>query len=481
MVASNASMAATRGVHPLQLIPAERRLSSAHKAVYSLGDHTVNLVLSAVSLLYFKFLMEHGGLSPFFAGLVVWVARIVDAFTDPGMGRLSDMTRWRAGRRRPYFLIGVLPFGLFFALMWLSVPFESESARFAYYASIYVCVSLAMTCISVPYLALIPEMATEYDDRTSLNTFRSVAAVVGTLVAVGMKPLADSMGGDSTAWTTTAALTAVWLIVPWFAVYAVSFERPLHSKSAPLGFLDGIRALAAHRNYRILATLYILARIAVDLIGAMLLLYFAYSIGREEDFAPTLALFLVIVILSLPVWLAVAKKRDKRTLFIAGTAWWSVIQIALFVADESWPRWILFAVPSLAAVGYAVAEMMPWAMLGDVIDEDELATGERREGMYVGFFTFLRKVGGATAVLAMGLVLELSGFVGGLDRSDQGEMALLSIRTLTSLVPMAALLLAIAFATQYPLTREAHAKTVSELARRRRERREAVNASGAAR
>jgi GPH family glycoside/pentoside/hexuronide:cation symporter len=120
-------------------------------------------------------------------------------------------------------------------------------------------------------------------------------------------------------------------------------------------------------------------------------------------------------------------------------------------------------------------------MLGDVIDEDELKTGERREGMYVGFFTFLRKIGGATAVLAMGLVLEFSGFVGGLDRSDQGELALLSIRTLTSLVPMAALLLAIAFATQYPLTREAHARTVSELARRRQERREAANASEAAR
>ncbi|MCH8890023.1 MAG: MFS transporter [Myxococcales bacterium] len=459
--------------------PTEKRLSSAQKAVYALGDHTVNLVLSAIALLYFKFLMEHGGLSPFLAGLVVWIARIVDAFTDPGMGRLSDMTRWRSGRRRPYFLIGALPFGLFFALMWLSVPFESQSARFVYYSLTYVCLSLAMTCISVPYLALLPEMATEYDERTSLNTFRSVAAVMGTLVAVGMKPVADAIGGDSAAWAYTAAVTAVWLVVPWFAVYAVSFERPGHDKRTSLGFLEGIRALAAHRSYRILSTFYILARIAVDLIGAMLLLYFAYWIGREEDFAPTMLLFFAMVILALPAWLVVAKKQDKRTLFIAGAAWWSAIQIALFLGDASWPRWVLFAVPSLAAVGYAVAEMMPWAMLGDVIDEDELATGERREGMYVGFFTFLRKIGGATAVLAMGLVLELSGFVGGLERTEQNELALLSIRTMTSLVPMVVLLLAIAFATQYPLTREAHAKIVSALARRRQEHRNATNAEEA--
>jgi GPH family glycoside/pentoside/hexuronide:cation symporter len=364
-------------------------------------------------------------------------------------------------------LIGALPFGFFFALMWLSVPFASEFARFAYYVLVFIGVSLSMTCISVPYLALIPEMATDYDERTSMNTFRSVAAVLGTLAAVGMKSVVDALGGDASAWIYTAALTAVWLVVPWFAVYAVSFERPTDSRSASPSFLDAIRTLATHRTYQILSALYILARIAVDLIGAMLLFYFAYSIGREEDFAPTLALFLVIVVLSLPVWLTVAKKRDKRTLFIAGAAWWAVIQVALFFGDSSWPRWVLFTIPSLAAIGYAVADMMPWSMLGDVIDEDELETGERREGMYVGFFTFLRKIGGATAVLLMGLVLEISGFVGGLEGTEQTELALLSIRTMTSLVPMAILLLAIAAAIRYPLTREHHAKTISALARRR--------------
>jgi Na+/melibiose symporter-like transporter len=95
--------------------------------------------------------------------------------------------------------------------------------------------------------------------------------------------------------------------------------------------------------------------------------------------------------------------------------------------------------------------------------------------MYVGFFTFLRKIGGATAVLLMAFALELSGFVGGLDRIDQSETALLSIRTMTSLVPMGILLLAIAVATRYPLTREKHEKTISELARRRGARRDTTN------
>ncbi|HXV36113.1 MAG TPA: MFS transporter [Myxococcota bacterium] len=448
-----------------------RRLSTRDKAIYALGDHSVNLVLSATALLYFKFLIEHGGLSPFAAGLVVWVARIIDAFTDPAMGRLSDATRWRSGRRRPYFLIGAVPFGACFALMWFSVPLASEAARFAYYATTYIGVSLAMTCLSVPYLALLPEMATDYHERTSLNTFRSVAAAFGTLAAVAMKPLADGLGGGASAWLLTASLTAIWLVVPWFAVHAVSFERRnLPLRDTP-SFVGGLRALAAHRSYRTLATLYVLARVAVDLIGAMLVLYFAYTIGREADFAPVMGCFFAIVIVSLPVWLEIARGREKRTLFVAGAAFWSAVQLVLFFGDASWPRWILFVVPSLAAVGYAVAEMMPWAMLGDVIDEDELATGQRREGMYVGVFTFLRKIGGATAVLAMGSVLELAGFVGGLARVEQTDLALLAIRGMSSLVPMAILLLAIAVALRYPLTRENHAATLRALLAAREARR----------
>jgi sugar (glycoside-pentoside-hexuronide) transporter len=440
-----------------------KRLTTGKKAVFALGDHTVNLVLSATSLLYFKFLMDYGGLEPFLAGLVVWIARIVDAFTDPGMGRLSDITRWRGERRRPYFLLGALPLGIFFALMWLSVPFESQLMRFGYYATIYIFLSLAMTCVSVPYLALIPEMASDYDERTSLNAFRSAAAVMGTMAAVGMKPIVDALGGGADAWWQAGALVGVWLVIPWFGVHAASFERPSVEVTNRVNFREALSTLASHRAFRILASAYLLARIAVDLIGAMFILYFAYWIGREEDFTPTLVLFFGVVIVSLPVWLVAARERDKRSIFILGMAWWSAIQFLLFWGDPNWPRWAMFAVPSLAAVGYAVAEMMPWAMLADVIDEAELETGERREGVYVGFFTFLRKLGGATGVLLLGLVLQLVGFERHAPRAEQTEMALMTIRVLTSLAPMAFLLLAVFVTTRYPLTRKAHSKILDQL------------------
>jgi sugar (glycoside-pentoside-hexuronide) transporter len=448
----------------------EGSLSIFRKSVFASGDHTVNLALSAVSLLYLPFLMEFGGLSPFLAALVIWVARIVDAFTDPAMGRLSDTTRWRRGRRRPYFLLGAVPFGVCFTAMWVSEPFASEGARFAYYASIYIGVSLATTCVSVPYLALIPEMATDYDERTSLNTFRSAAAVLGTLVAVAMKPLSDALGGAGAGWLQTAIGMGIWVTLPWFAVFAVSFERPGFQRRTQLGFVAGAKAVVRHRSFRILASFYILARIAVDLIGAMFLLYFTWWIRREQDFAPVLGLFLAVVVLVLPAWLALARSRDKRSIFMFGAGWWAATQIFVFLGTPEWPRWILFVVPAIAAIGYAVADLMPWAMLGEVIDEDELVTGERREGLYVGSFMFLRKLGGATAILGVGAVLEIAGFAGNGEFADQSEEALMAIRLLTSLIPMGLLLASIWVASRFPLTRRVHDQILEALASRREER-----------
>ena len=150
----------------------------------------------------------------------------------------------------------------------------------------------------------------------------------------------------------------------------------------------------------------------------MFLLYFIHWIGREEDFSTTLFLFLTIVVLALPVWLRAARNSDKRTVFVAGTLWWTLIQLVIYFALPSWPRWSLFAVTGLAAIGYAVADLMPWSMLGEVIDEDELATGERREGVYVGFFMFLRKLGGGIGVAGIGFALDLCGFDGSLPRES---------------------------------------------------------------
>jgi Na+/melibiose symporter-like transporter len=302
-------------------------------------------------------------------------------------------------------------------------------------------------------------MAQGYDERTSLNTYRAAAAVLGTFVAVGMQSLADALGG-SAGYAQVGAVAALWLVLPWLAVHRVSFEPSRPPEGPEESFFEGMLGLFRHRAYRLLVACYVLARMAVDLIGAMFLYYFTYWIGRPDDFGPTLFLFLIVVVTSLPLWLRFARRLDKRIIFSIGAAWWILAQIPMFLATPEWPRWSIFAVAGFAAVGYAVADLMPWAMLGETIDEGELESGRRRDGLYTGAFTFIRKIAGGTGVLLSGFALSASGFEPG---QVQEPGAVLAIRLLTAAAPAALLAAAILFALRYPLSRTRHDEIRSEL------------------
>jgi sugar (glycoside-pentoside-hexuronide) transporter len=434
------------------------------KLVFSLGDHTVNLSLSVCSLVLFFFLTEIAGLRPFLAGLAVWTARIVDAVSDPLMGRISDRTSWFRDRRRPYFLLGAIPFGVFFSLVWVT-PFETQTSMFLYYTGVYIGLCLSMTVVSVPYMALIPEMAVGYDERTSLNAYRAAAAVVGTLVAVGFKDLAEVLGEGPEGFVLAGGVFGLWMVLLWFPVYRVSFEDARRRNVGSRSFWRGLRDLARHGTYRQLCGIYISARIAVDLIGLAFVFFFTYWLDRKEDFGPALLSLLVVVILSLPLWLRLARRVDKHRIFVFGASWWVLLQIVMFGVTPEWSRTAIFALAALAGIGYAMADLMPWSMLGEVIDEDELASGERREGIYNGVFTFVRKLGGASAVLLAGVVLELAGFESK-SAPVQAEGALLAIRILTTVVPAFFLALALVQALRYPLGRARHAEILARIEER---------------
>ena len=112
---------------------------SARKSIYAAGDFTLNTSLAALSLIYASyFLPQVADMRAALAGLIPLIARTIDAFADPLMGRLSDRTRWALGRRRPYFLLGAIPYGVTFALLWVERRSPRAEGRFAYYTLIYL-------------------------------------------------------------------------------------------------------------------------------------------------------------------------------------------------------------------------------------------------------------------------------------------------------------------------------------------------------
>jgi Na+/melibiose symporter-like transporter len=322
-----------------------------------------------------------------------------------------------------------------------------------------------MSVLSVPYLALLPEMAQDYDERTSLNTYRTVGALLGVFAAIATRPVANLMGGGAEGFALAGVIYGIALAVPWFFVYRVTFERSeFADRPANDGFVDSVRTLLRHRNFNLLTAFFLMGRISMDLVSALLILYFTYWIGRSEDFEITMFLFLTTVVISLPAWLRFAQGYDKATVFIVGSAWWLVTSLVFLFVQPDWPRWLLFVLPPLVGLGYGVVDVMPWAMLGEVIDEDDLATGHRREGLYNGVFTFLRKLAGALGVFLVLTILDLAGFEKG---SEQTELVRQMIRVLTAIAPAFFLALSIWLAWNYPLTRAAHERILEQLEERK--------------
>ena len=218
--------------------------------MFALGDFTVNTVLTSLAILYVThFLLVVVGLRPELAGAVQLIGRTIDAFADPAMGRISDRCRWRWGRRRPFFLIGAIPFGAGFGLLWLHLPEASQLAMFAYYTVIFVLMSLSMTVVAVPYLALQPEMALGYDARTSLNAWRNAGSILGVFAAIAIRPVADAFGGGPEGFMAAGALYGAVIAAPWFAIWAVTWERPdFQAREAAHAVLRGRAARRAPRQ-----------------------------------------------------------------------------------------------------------------------------------------------------------------------------------------------------------------------------------------
>jgi sugar (glycoside-pentoside-hexuronide) transporter len=440
-------------------------LGPLRKSVYAIGDFTLNTALSALTLVYAQyFLVQVADVRPVLAGAIPLIGRTIDAFFDPLMGRLTDRTSWKLGRRRPWLLIGAIPYGLFFAMMWADPPFAGATARFAYYASAYLLMNLAMSVLTVPYLALQPEMALDYDSRTSLNTYRTFGGMFGIFAAVSLQPIAERLGGGAAGFALAGTIYGVLIAAPWLAVYLATFERPaFRARRAESSLRESIVFTFRHPTFMRLTGIYIMGRIAMDLAGTLLVLYVTFWLGRKDDFALTMGLFLLGVLVGLPIWSMLARGRDKSRVFVAGSLWWAVLSLGLAAAQPEWPRWVVLAYVPLVGFGFAVVDVMPWSMLGEVIDEDDLLSGERRDGLYNGMFGFLRKLGGAIGVFLVLGLLDLLGYEKG---EEQNETARQAIRWMTAAAPAAFLLVGVWLARNYPLTRKRHEEILEQLAKR---------------
>ena len=458
------------------------------KLLYGSGDWGISSIGMMRSIFYALYLTDVVGIEPRLASLGALVGIIWDAINDPIIGVISDRMKTRWGRRRPFLLWFSFPFGLSFVILWSAPNWESQIALMVYVTLAFMISDTLITLVAVPYLSLTPELTQDYDERTSLSSFRTVFQLLAAMTVVITAPMivdaVIEMGGSQQqgfmlAGAVFGGLGAVPLfLIGWFVRERFSPEEQLES----LPFRETMHVAWQNVPFRYAAGIYMFNWSAVDMIAIAFPFFLLYWVGEGNllakvnilgvDLALESAFFgimMFVCILCVPFWLWLARTRNKIEAYMLGMAFWIIVQGLIFTIQPGDTTYML-TLAALAGIGVSAAYILPDSILPDVIEWDELRTGRRQEGVYYGIRTLIRKLTGAFVIF---LTLQMLGWSGyqappeGVIQFSQPESTLTAIRLMVSFFGVVILAGTIVLAWSYPLSREKYVRIQKLLVRRR--------------
>jgi len=459
-----AGAATTPAVPETRAVP---RLPLGVKLGYGGGEWANSVVWTLFYALFLYFMTDVVKLSAATAGVIMMVGSLWSAFFQPLVGVWSDSLRSRHGRRRPFLILVALPYGIASWLMFTDWGMGTAGTV----AYMMVAVLFYFTCLAlfyVPYGALAAEMTADYDERTSLNTFRTLFAQLGALVGAAAPlvlsgALADVLGSERAGWSASAAILGAVSVLGIVWTWRVSKGRELVTSSSSTSLRTMFGAFR-NRSFRMLLGAYVLGWAPLNVIGAVAVYFAIYRMGYSEDFAGLVMLTWFVAGLAwLPLVDWTSKRYGKRTAYIVFTLTWAAIQCLFLIPgpEDVVLFWILILLSSAGSMSVAVTG---WAMLADVTDVDELLSGERREGMYYGVVAFAQT---ATAALMVWLAGAVLSWVGYEPDVDQTSTALWGIRLLMSVGAAVWLVPGAIFCALMPLTRRRHAAVLAAIEARK--------------
>jgi glycoside/pentoside/hexuronide:cation symporter, GPH family len=457
-----------------------KRLSRRLKFIYGLGDWGTSAATTVRNTFWFIFLTNVVGLDPALAGTTFLIGKLWDGINDPLIGMVSDRIQTRWGRRRPFLLFGSVPFGLSFLLLFYVPPYTDQVALAAYYSLAFLLFDTLYTVVNVPYAALTPELSDDYDERSNITGWRMGVSIFAALITgaaftlLAEDVIGGRLGGEPAdirmGYLIVAAIWSVTLIIPYLILFKSIEEPEREPDTDPIRPFQTFKEVFQNRPFRLGALIYLLSFATVDVI----LIVFVRFLIDYVRVAPgydnlMLATVMGIAFLSMPAVVWLMRRYGKRNTYIGSMLMMAVVLIIMAQVPPGGQNQIFIA-SIFAGLGYGAATVVPWAIVADVVEEDELKTGKRREGIYSGFLVLLRKLASAVAVFIVGQVLSASGYISSTSGGfyiEQPESALAAMRFFVSTFPAVMLVAAILVAWRYPLDRDSYNEIKRQLAERR--------------
>jgi GPH family glycoside/pentoside/hexuronide:cation symporter len=392
-----------------------------------------------------------------YLAIAIAAARSLDAMSDPLIGWLSDRTRTRLGRRRPFIAVGApLCAAAFWALF--SPPVDlSRTGAAAWFTCTFILYFVFHTVYALPHYALGPELTLDYHERSKLFGVREGFSILGTVTAaIAPGLLVDSCGmGERAAFSALGLTFALLLAALYWTLVAVVRERPDFVARESNPFVPGVRRALRNRPFRILLASYVVGSIAGAIPGTLMPFFNEYVI-RPANPARWLAIFLGTYFGSgfvcLPLWVLLARRIGKRPTWLASFVMGVTGGGAMFFLGEGDTTPLLLLI-AWAGSSFGAGLFLGPAMQADVIDYDELHTGKRREAQYSAFWAILPKF---VAIPSAAIPIAILSSIGYVPNAVQTPQVVLAIKAIFALTPAFFSTLAFFIAWRFPIDERVH-------------------------
>ena len=436
------------------------------KVKYGVGDMGVAMLTAITQFFLMIYYTDVALLDPAVVGSALMAGKLTwDAVNDPLFGYLSDRTKTRWGRRRPYLLFGAIPLALGTWLLFSIPKGLTGAGAFLVVLFSFLIFDTIHTVISVNYSALTPELSQDYDERTSITTIREIFTVVGYILGAATTTIVAGLLMNSFHLSEHAAYSGMGLffgLIAMTAVFVTAFgvkEKPDAVIPAKIPPMKAVSSTLKNKPFMWLMGCFLLTNFSFTLLTTLLPYYLTYQLGMADQMPIVMISMLGSIGLFLYPMKLLTDRIGKGPAYAAGLGLAALACASTFFLPHS-PTPLIYVVGVVAGMGFSAQWVCPWSMLPDVVEYDELKTGQRQEGLYYGMWNFITKFTNAFGIAVAGWSLALFGYVANVEQTSH---ALLGIRLFFGPVSAIVILIALPLLIWYPITRKSHQKLLAEL------------------
>lgn len=433
-------------------------LSKKEKLSFTFGVFTQNLVFAYVAAFLMIFFTDYVGISAAAVGTLFLVARLFDAINDPIMGLITEKTRTRWGKFRPYLLFVSVPILISMTLLFTNTGL-GQTGKLVWAYVTYIAFGMIYTVSDIPLWSLTSVMTRSQDERMNLITLgKSIAPVSFILVSVISVPLLMLFGGGEAAYRNVAILYGLLMMVGMFITFKNTRERVEYSKET-LPAKDILNFLKDNGPLRRILGSQICIFIIDNLVTATIIYYAIYNFNNV-NLAPVLSLAIVLpMLIGIFITSKLAGKFDKKKILLVSLSLRSLGYVMLFLIGYDNPP-MLIAALSIVGLTFGSPEILLPGMMVETIDYMELKTGNRAEGIVWSTQTFIVKLGASVAGFTLGILLTWINFV---PNAVQTPETLLGLHGILFLIPALLSAISIIPMLRYPISKDKYEEIVMAL------------------